>query len=262
MFGLFKKNKTYPAFAPLGVDIHCHLLPQVDDGSRSLEESLEVMCAMKEVGFESIMLTPHFSHRYTNTEEDIATRYNNFLAEVDPYRSTKDLPEIAALGGEYQLDDRFRDRAPQGGMNVVRYSNDTDEGKGIILLEFSLHQPILGAVEELFKLQMEGYEIILAHPERYPYLDSHSHMLEQLKEQGVLFQSNILSFDGFYGEAAQKKAFDYVSFGWIDFLGTDMHNVMYANALRHASTNKKLIQLIEKEHFENSRFIDNKRDKT
>ena len=72
MFGFFKKNKTLPTFAPLVTDMHCHLLPLVDDGSKSLEESLEVMEAMHEVGYEQIRLTPHFSYpRYQNDEDNI-----------------------------------------------------------------------------------------------------------------------------------------------------------------------------------------------
>ena len=76
-------------------------------------------------------------------------------------------------------------------------------------------------------------------------------MLEQLKEQGVYFQCNVLSLDGFYGEVAQRKAFEFIENGWVEFLGTDMHNVEYALALRHASTNKKIIKLMETTDFEN-----------
>ena len=105
---------------------------------------------------------------------------------------------------------------------------------------------------------MEGYDVIIAHPERYPYYDSHSEELEQFKEQGIYLQVNILSLDGFYGEAAQRKAFDYIENGWVEFLGTDMHNVMYAEALRHASTNRKIIQLLEKTEFENKNLVSTK----
>ena len=126
--------------------------------------------------------------------------------------------------------------------------------KGILLVEFSLRHKRMGLDEAIFARTMEGYDVILAHPERYPYFDSRSSFLEQLKEQGVYFQVNVLSLDGFYGPEAQKKAFDYIENGWVEFLGTDMHNVGYAIALRHASSNKKIIKLMEKTEFLNAKL--------
>ena len=112
----------------------------------------------------------------------------------------------------------------------------------------------MGLEDKVYRLLTEGYDVILAHPERYPYLDSHSEMLQRFKEQGVYFQVNILSLDGFYGEAPLKKSFDFIENDWVEFLGTDMHNVMYAQALRHASVNKRIIKLLEKHEFLNKKL--------
>ena len=93
MFGLFRKNKVLPTFAPLVTDMHCHLLPLVDDGSKSLEESLEVMEAMKATGFEEIRLTPHFQHpRFPNDPADILKRFKNFCDEVEANKGNRQLP--------------------------------------------------------------------------------------------------------------------------------------------------------------------------
>ena len=257
MLGLFKKKKTLPTFAPLVTDMHCHLLPLVDDGSKSLEESLEVMQAMKECGFEEIKLTPHFNYpRFPNKADDIQERYKHFCAEVEANKGDRQIPRMTSITGEYQIGDGFADYLESGQLLTYRFA-DPKRGseKGLLLIEFSLHQKRMGLEDTVFKLQMEGYDVILAHPERYPYFDSHSEVLEQFKEQGVYFQTNILSFDGFYGESSLKKAFDYVENGWVEFLGTDMHNVMYAEALRHASSNRKIIQLIEKNEFENKNLV-------
>ncbi len=257
MFGFFKKKSIQPTFAPLVTDMHSHLLPQVDDGSKSLEESLEVLEAMKKVGFDEVRLTPHYQYpRFPNTEEDILERYKNFCAEVDRYSQDKKLPQLKGISGEYRIDDGFAERAQEGKMLTTHFA-DPKQGskKGLLLLELSLHQQVMGMDQVIFDRQMEGYDIILAHPERYPYYDGHSQKLEQLKEQGVYFQVNILSLDGFYGEAAKKKAFDFLNNGWVEFLGTDMHNVMYAEALLHAAGNKKIIQLLEKETFLNSKLV-------
>ena len=257
MFGLFKKKKTLPTFAPLVTDMHCHLLPLVDDGSKSLEESLEVLVAMKECGFEEVRLTPHFAYpRFPNKVEDIKERYKNFCDEVEANKGDRQLPQMVSITGEYRVDDGFQDYVDNNKLLTYRFA-DPKRGseKGLLLIEFSLHQKRMGLEDIIFKLQMDGYDVIIAHPERYPYFDSHSELLEQFKEQGIYFQANILSLDGFYGEAAQKKAYDYIENGWVEFLGTDMHNVMYAEALRHASANRKIIQLIEKTEFENRNLV-------
>jgi tyrosine-protein phosphatase YwqE len=256
MFGLFKKKKSLPTFAPLVTDMHCHLLPLVDDGSKSLEESLEVMEAMREVGYEQIRLTPHFSYpRYPNEEGNIQERYKYFCEEVAANSEGRQLPRMTSITGEYQIDEGFREHVESGKLLTYRFT-DSKEGaeKGILLVEFSLHHKRMGMDEAIFSRLMDGYDVILAHPERYPYLDGQSPMMEQMKEQGVYFQVNVLSLDGFYGEEARRKAFEYIENGWVEFLGSDMHNVMYAEALRHASLNKKIIKLMETTEFENKKL--------
>lgn len=258
MFGFLKRNKTLPTFAPLVTDMHCHLLPMVDDGSKSLEESLDVMEAMKAVGFKQIRLTPHFCYpRFPNKEDDILERYKYFMDEVETNGKGRDLPRIVSCTGEYQVDDGFQGHVDDGKMLTYHFA-DAKMGaeKGLLLIEFSLRHKRMGMDETIFARMMEGYDIILAHPERYPYYDSHSSFLSQLKEQGVYMQVNILSLDGFYGPEAQKKAFDYIENGWVEFLGTDMHNLGYAMALRHASTNKKIIKLMETTEFLNAKLAE------
>lgn len=253
MFGLFKKKTPLPTFAPLVTDMHCHLLPLVDDGSKSLEESLTVMEAMKETGFEEIRLTPHFATpRYPNDVNKIKTLYQKFCDDVEANKGDRNLPRIVSLTGEFRIDDGFKGYADRNEFLTYHFA-DPKRGseKGLLLIEFSLNQRRMGLEDIVYQCQLDGYDIILAHPERYPYFGSHSKILEQFKEQGVYFQSNILSLDGFYGEEAQHKAFEYLENGWVEFLGTDMHNVVYGEALRRASTNKKIIKLLETTEFEN-----------
>ena len=121
-----------------------------------------------------------------------------------------------------------------------------------MLVEFSLHQQMMGCDEMIFDMQMKGYEVILAHPERYPYLGVQGTRMEQLKNQGVFFQVNVLSLGGFYGDDARKRANDMIERGWIEFLGTDTHNTMYAQALRDLSRNRKVEKLLEKHTFLNN----------
>ena len=203
-------------------------------------------------------LTPHYQYpRFPNREDDILERYKNFCDEVSRNRGDKELPQLKGVTGEYRIDDGFQEHVDRGQLLTYHFADPKrGSAKGLLLLELSLHQPVMGFDEIIFERQMEGYDIILAHPERYPYFSSHSEKLDQMKEQGVYFQANILSLDGFYGEEARKKAFEFIANGWIDFLGTDMHNVMYAQGLRHAAQNKKIIQLLEREEFENKNLVE------
>ena len=111
---------------------------------------------------------------------------------------------------------------------------------------------MMGSDELIFDLQMKGYEVILAHPERYPYLNVNGMRMEQLKNQGVYFQINSLSLGGFYGDDAKQRAFEMLERGWVEFMGTDTHNTMYAQALRDLTHNCKVVKVMEKYQFLNN----------
>lgn len=235
MFGLFKNKKT---FAPLQTDMHCHLLPDVDDGSSNITETVNCLKALASVGYECIYFTPHFQKRYPNDEKDIQKKFAELKKSIEAM-GEKEIPEIKSVAGEYRFDPEFA-RKP-GVDNVL-----TLPGKRL-LCEFSLHfndyMPI-DIFEEYLKL---GYKLILAHPERYPYMNPHSEHTVKMKEMGIAFQVNVLSLNGFYGEAAMKKGFEYIELGMSEYLGTDTHNMRYINALLDTAENKK-VKLMMKSH--------------
>lgn len=244
MFHLFKKKKytPRPIFAPLVTDMHCHLVPRVDDGSKCLEESLECLQTLQAVGYQKVIITPHFQHpRFPNDEDDIVRRYEELRRQAADAGLTV---ELSGIGGEYRIDSGFAKRLEQ-----PRFLKVADK---YVLVEFSLHQQMMGCDELIFDMQMKGYEVILAHPERYPYLGTPSIRMEQLKNQGVYFQVNVLSLGGFYGEEARRRAFTMIEEGWAEFLGTDTHNVLYAQALTDLSHNRKVEKILEKYQFLNN----------
>lgn len=246
MFEFLKpKPKTaIPTFASLGIDIHCHMLPGVDDGSKSNEESLACLKVMRDAGFEKVICTPHYQYpRFPNVESDIQNRYDSMLLDFTSLNA-QNIPQMIGVAGEYRVDSGFADRIKNNQFLLV-------SGK-YLLTEFSLHQQVIGLDQVMFDLQMKNYEIILAHPERYPYYSSASSKLQHLKDMGVYFQVNILSLIGFYGEGPRRKAFEMIEKGWVEFLGTDMHNTLYAQALIDATHDRKIIKLIEKHQFLNS----------
>lgn len=240
MFGLFKKKET---FAPLVVDMHCHLLPNVDDGSSNPEETVRCLKAMASVGYKKLFLTPHFQARYPNNEEDIKKRFKNlkkFIAE----NGTDGIPEIVDIAGEYRFDPAFA-RMP-GVDNVL-----TLPGKRL-LCEFSLHNNDYMPLDIFANYLKLGYKLILAHPERYPYLNAHSNEVRKMREMGIAFQVNILSLNNFYGESAMRKGFEYIEKGMSEYLGTDTHNMRYIQALLETAENKDVQKVLKNHKFKNS----------
>ncbi|MDO4218038.1 MAG: hypothetical protein Q4D03_07745 [Bacteroidales bacterium] len=250
MFEFFKRKKNRvvePIFASLSVDMHSHLVPHVDDGSRSTEETLECMRVMQQVGYKQMYITPHFQYpRFPNKEDDITNRYNRLCDDLKENGVTM---QMMGIGGEYRIDDSFADRVANPQFLQIGQKNK------YLLVELSLHQIRMGIEETIFDLMMKGYDVILAHPERYPYYSSTSRKLQNLKEQGVYFQCNVLSLSGFYGEAAQSNAYAFIENDWVEFLGTDMHNTMYADALLECAANKKVQKLMQTHTFLNSKEL-------
>lgn len=243
MFNLFhKKQGPRPIFAALGTDMHCHLIPQVDDGSKCTEESLDCLRTLQAVGYSKVFITPHFqSPRFQNDEDDIVNRYGELTRQATA--AGIDI-ELAGIAGEYRIDGGFAQRLEHPRFLLLA-------GK-YVLVEFSLHQQMAGCDDFIFDMQTKGYDIILAHPERYPYLSVGGTRMEQLKNQGVLFQCNILSLGGFYGDEPRRRAYAMIEDGIVDFLGTDTHNNLYAKALTEVSCDRKVEKILEKHKFLNN----------
>ena len=245
MFDFLKHNKQNSTFEPLVADMHCHLLPGVDDGSSNMQETINCLKALASVGFKKVYFTPHFQANYPNVEEDIQKRFNELKKQIIALNDTA-MPEIVAVSGEYRFDPRFARRP--GVDNVL-----TLPGKKL-LCEFSLHfndyMP-LDIFAEYIKL---GYTLILAHPERYPYLGIHSDEVTKMKQMGIFFQINVLSLNGFYGDSAQRKGFEYIEAGMAEYLGTDTHNMRYAAALKETANNKRVQKIMKSHTFLNSKL--------
>lgn len=242
MFHLFKRSYSpRPIFCVLGTDMHCHLVPKVDDDSKCYEESIECLNTLKAVGYDKVIITPHFqTPRFENDEDDIRRRYEDLKQQA---ANAGVEIEFAGIGGEYRIDSGFQKRVDNPRFLQI--------GGKYVLVEFSLHQQMMGCDEMIFDLQMKGYEIILAHPERYPYLNINGSRMEQLKNQGVFFQINVLSLGGFYGEEAKKRAYQMLEREWVEFMGTDTHNTMYAQALVDLSNDRKVEKILNKYEFLN-----------
>ncbi len=213
IFSFFKKRKEKDTPPGLKVDLHSHLIPGIDDGSQSMEESLSLLKGMEALGYEKVITTPHImSDAYRNTPE-IITNGLRLLREAVKEEGIKLEIEAAA---EYYLDDGFEVLIQKGDMLTIK-------GK-YLLFETSYFAKPMQLEEMIFSISSSGYIPLMAHPERYRYIKDPLEEYSRFKELGVMFQINLNSFSGHYGKTAKRLAEFLSKEGMIDFLGSDVHH--------------------------------------
>jgi protein-tyrosine phosphatase len=217
MFSIFKKKNIVSNIEWLGVDIHSHLLPGIDDGSPDVEQSVSLIRSLNELGFSKFICTPHiFKELYPNTPETIsgalaATKKKLELASINV--------DISAAA-EHMVDDMFE---VKDGLSVMPGNH--------ILIEMSYLNETPNIEKVIFDLQIKDYKVILAHPERYNFYHQDHEKLHRYKEMGVLFQLNLLSMIGYYGREVKRVADYLLEKQFYDFAGTDLHHMKHLDAL-------------------------------
>ena len=212
MFGLFTKRRT---LAESGVfsgmtDWHCHLLPGVDDGVQTMEESLRILSKYEELGIREVWLTPHIMEDFPNKPADLRNRFSALKAA---YAGDIKLH----LAAENMIDNVFEERLKDNELLPLG-----EEGINL-LVETSYFNPPIGLKGTLQDIKTKGYYPILAHPERYFYMEQSDY--KELKSMGVKFQMNLFSLVGAYGPAVKEKAEWLYTKGMIDIFGTDTHRL-------------------------------------
>ena len=189
-------------------DSHSHILYGVDDGVKTLEETLAVLRYEESLGLKEVWCTPHIMEDSANHTEVLKDRFDELKAAYGG-------PIVLNLAAEYMLDtvfeQRFRDR------DLLTMDNDT------LLVETSTWTPPVGLYETLREIQSAGYRPLLAHPERYRYLNEPSY--ERLRKLGIHFQLNLPSLVGFYGETAMRKAEWLLANDYYTEVGSDCHRL-------------------------------------
>ena len=220
MFGKLFGRKKEQVKLFYNTDVHCHILPGVDHGSRSVEQSLELLEAQMEMGIHRVILTSHVTAvTFENTRESLTSAFEVLKQAVTEAGLDMELH----LSAEYRMDEYF-DKEYKAGHLIAMPGNH-------ILLENSFQQELLNLDELLFDMQVQGYKTILAHPERYTYYSRRRKRYEALHNAGARFQVNLLSFTGYFGEEARESALWFARNGMIDYLGTDMHNIKQAHII-------------------------------
>lgn len=215
-------------------DIHSHLIPGIDDGSKSLNESIDLIKKFKELGYSKLITTPHImSDYYRNTPEII----KNGLAVVEEELKKQNIDMRMNAAAEYYLDFEFRES--------IKEKNFITLPQNYLLMEISYLNEPDSIDETIFELQTSGYKVILAHPERYPFWYNNLGRYESLKDKGVYLQLNINSLTGYYTPGARKTAEKLIDAGWISFIGSDCHGIHHLNFLESVLTDPYLHKLVE-----------------
>lgn len=191
-------------------DCHSHILPGVDDGVRTLDESLAILERYEKLGMKSVWLTPHIMEDVPNRTADLKERFNVLCLN---YKGGMTLH----LGAENMLDSLFEERLKAGDLLTMGENHDR------LLVETSYFTPPYGFQDILQSVKTKGMFPVLAHPERYVYMSDADYDL--LKSRGILFQLNLFSLTGLYGRRAMKVAAMLIKKGYYDYAGTDIHTI-------------------------------------
>lgn len=197
-------------------DWHCHILPGVDDGIRTMEDALAVLSEYDRLGVAEVWLTPHIMEDIPNTPDGLRKRFAELQAE---YKGAVKLH----LAAENMLDSLFEARLESGDLLPIGEAGDR------LLVETSYFNPPMGFYDILEKIKSKGYYPVLAHPERYVYMDEKDYL--RLKRTGVEFQLNLPSLVGRYGTTARKKAGWMQKEGMYNYSGTDLHRIEVLKSL-------------------------------
>lgn len=231
-----KEPKREPLdFSVLGTDLHSHLIPGIDDGSKSLEESISMIRRFSELGFKKVITTPHvMSDFYKNTPEIILSG----LEDVRAALKKEDISIEIEAAAEYYLDFHLT--------GLIERKEILTFGDNHVLFELSFSEEPPRIKEAVFDFFTSGYKPILAHVERYPFYFQQWDQIEDYRRRGVLLQLNIASLSGQYGPQVKKMAEQLIDRGWIDVIGSDCHHHGHLDLLESLKTNPYLHKIAEK----------------
>lgn len=229
-----RKKKEAPVdLSWLNADMHSHLVPGIDDGADDLETSLQLIKGLQQLGYKKLITTPHvFWELYPNTPEII----NEGLVAVRKALAEDEIDIELQAAAEYFIDEHFeaelRNKTP-----LLTVSGNK------VLVEFSMVTAPMDLQQVLFEMQIQAYQPIIAHPERYTYLVSRKEIYDEMKDAGCLFQLNLLSLTGYYGRAVQELAEYLCKKEYYDLAGTDLHHERHLQMLQKLASSATFARL-------------------
>ncbi len=227
----FLRKRTPPLkdFGFLGTDMHAHWLPGLDDGAKTVEDSLHLIRQLVDMGYRKLIATPHvMADFYPNTPSTIM----GALEEVRAAVAAAGIDVQLDAAAEYLLDEGFRQKLHSEELLTL-------PGKHV-LVEFSFVSAPKNRDALFFELLTKGYRPILAHPERYAYYHSRFEEYRSIAQRGIKLQVNLLSLTGYYGKREKKTAERLIDEGLVDILGTDAHHGRHLRELEKLFSSTKL----------------------
>lgn len=196
------------------IDFHSHILPNIDDGSKNIEESINLIKEAQQVGFTGIISTSHYLQGYYEYDEN---NRRNLIEQLNEQLQNINLANMNLyLGSEIYVTEEMVDLIEQKKASTIN-------GTNYVLFELPMNSKPLFSKSIVYDLLDKGYIPIIAHPERYSYVKEDINFVKELKEIGALFQSNYGSAIGMYGIEAKKTLKKLLKNDWISFLGSDVH---------------------------------------
>lgn len=232
MFSFFstKKKLINTGIFNGATDWHSHILPGVDDGIKTMEDSLAVLDYYEKIGIKEVWLTPHIMEDMPNTPDELRERYQELL---EAYQGTVKLN----LAAENMMDNLFNERLDAKELLPIGPKGDH------LLVETSYYQPPIDMHGVLARINKMGYTPILAHPERYGYMRESDY--DYWHSKGVKLQMNLMSLAGVYGESAQERAQMLLSKGYYSFFGSDLHHLpVFQKAINAKELRKETVELL------------------
>jgi protein-tyrosine phosphatase len=241
-FNIFKKKvETNYDFSSIGTDMHSHLIPGIDDGAKTMEDSIAMIKGLQDLGYKKLITTPHiYNELYPNTKDIILSG----LAKLQDTLTNQGINIPIEASAEYFMDEHFE--------SLIDNNDLLPMNKKYILVEMSFFGAPSKLFQYIFKLQTRGYTPILAHPERYVFMSKEYEQFEEMKSKGVLLQMNAMSPMGYYGKPIKALADRLLKDNLIDLIGTDMHHEGHLNFMRNNYLTKEFQQLIFGYEFKNT----------
>ena len=223
--------------------MHSHILPGIDDGCKTAEDSLTLLSRLSAVGLSTFYFTPHiFQDMYPNSAETIVPAFQS-LQGIAPQAP------LAGYAAEYMVDGYFESAIEKEEKPLL-----TLPGKHV-LIEMSYIQESKNIEKVIFDLQIKGYRPILAHPERYVFYHENPKAIERFKDLGCLLQLNVLSVFGYYGSREKKVAKYLLDRGLIDFVGTDTHHERHVHMLERGLKKENIKSYFKKCSLKNQTLL-------
>lgn len=196
------------------IDIHSHILPGIDDGARSMDESIEILKKAQKCGITDIIVTPHYitGSKYIVNNIDKKNLLNSLKREI----KKRNINIKLYLGNEVYIENNIIELKESGEISTLNNSK-------YLLFELPLNYEFNGVEDIIFNLRCKKIIPIIAHPERYAYLKKNPSLIKDIIDAGALLQCNIGSFFGMYGNDAKKTAMLFLKHNMITFISSDTH---------------------------------------